>query len=828
MNHVPHYRCSTQLTGRRFLDGYADDESQYSALMNQGVTFARAHQLVPGVALSAEQMAQLTSDIVWLVTKTVTLADGSTVQAGNHLTIVATGGGADSDITVQGSALSAGRILSLYAQDQIQLQAAQNSASQQSSNSSKSSSLGVSFGTSGLGVTASASRGRGNADGKDVTWSNSHLNAGEQIFLTSGGDTTLKGAVVQAPRIDAQVGGNLLIQSLQDTSTYTSQQKSSGGSITVGTSGVSGSVNAGKSNINSTYTSVTEQSGLRAGDGGFNVNVQGNTRLVGGAITSTQEAIDHGKNTFQTAGQSAQQALASGTLTLSDLHNQASYSASSSSVNLGTGFSPQGKLTPQGTGAGWGKDSGQASSVTQSAISGMAGNTAARTGDAETGINKIFDADRVQKEINAQTQITQLFGQQAPKAAAEFANNKEIQLRQEALKAEQQGQTERAQALKQEAERWADGGAYRIGLHAATGALAGGLDGALGAGTSAGLTPILGEKIAELNLPEPVRQGLTQVTGTLIGVSVGGTAGAATALGETANNYLSRSPFANVRRTANQENARLLNQCGTSCTEADFRRIDAQVAKVEQAATLAEISQRNTLTPQQAQQLTQVLLELLPVYGTGESLTQLITGKSSVTQEEASRFWAAVGMVPVAGGLLKLGVKEAKALMEAGAAVKQFQKVSRVQDLFGKTFEVIPLSHTAGRQDGELGEQLALQLLNEKTTLNFKPLQNASNWGCDGCAVAINGDTITIVVMDAKSSQRGVGNAASAAGDPATRLRGWLANDSIANSDPALAKALQIALDKGVKVQGVTVKVGLPAPGTTGLAEFKVQAWPNK
>jgi hypothetical protein len=309
---------------------------------------------------------------------------------------------------------------------------------------------------------------------------------------------------------------------------------------------------------------------------------------------------------------------------------------------------------------------------------------------------------------------------------------------------------------------------------------------------------------------------------------VGGTAGAATALGETANNYLSRSPFANVRRTANQENARLLNQCGTRCTEADFRRIDAQVAKVEQAATLAEISQRNTLTPQQAQQLTQVLLELLPVYGTGESLTQLITGKSSVTQEEASRFWAAVGMIPVAGGLIKIGVKEAKALMEAGAAVKPLQKVTQVDELFGKTFEVIPLSHTVGRQDGKLGEQLALQLLNEKTNLNFKPLQNASNWGCDGCAVAINGDTITVVVMDAKSSQLGVNTAASAVGDPRTRLQKWLDTDSIAKSDPALANTLQNALDKGVKVQGVTVKVGLPAPGTTGTAQFKVEPWPKK
>jgi hypothetical protein len=111
------------------------------------------------------------------------------------------------------------------------LQAAQNSASQQSSNSSKSSkssSVGASVGTGGFNVTASASRGRGHADGKEVTWSNSHLNAGEHILLSSGSDTTLKGAVVQAPRINAQVGGNLHIQSLQDSSTTQSQQKNSG------------------------------------------------------------------------------------------------------------------------------------------------------------------------------------------------------------------------------------------------------------------------------------------------------------------------------------------------------------------------------------------------------------------------------------------------------------------------------------------------------------------------------------------------------------------------------------------------------------------------
>ncbi|MBU0751965.1 MAG: S-layer family protein [Gammaproteobacteria bacterium] len=69
------------LTGWRFLDGYASDEAQYRALMEQGVLFARAHQLVPGVALTAEQMAQLTSDIVWLVERMVTLPDGTTTRA---------------------------------------------------------------------------------------------------------------------------------------------------------------------------------------------------------------------------------------------------------------------------------------------------------------------------------------------------------------------------------------------------------------------------------------------------------------------------------------------------------------------------------------------------------------------------------------------------------------------------------------------------------------------------------------------------------------------------------------------------------------------------
>jgi len=67
-----------QLTGRRFLTGYASDEAQYQALMDSAVTQGKAFNLRLGVALSAAQIAQLTSDIVWLVEKEVKLPDGTT------------------------------------------------------------------------------------------------------------------------------------------------------------------------------------------------------------------------------------------------------------------------------------------------------------------------------------------------------------------------------------------------------------------------------------------------------------------------------------------------------------------------------------------------------------------------------------------------------------------------------------------------------------------------------------------------------------------------------------------------------------------------------
>jgi filamentous hemagglutinin len=70
-----------QLTGKRFLGDYTSDQQEYQALMDSGLTFAKAYNLREGIALTAAQVALLTTDIVWLLQESVTLPDGTVTQA---------------------------------------------------------------------------------------------------------------------------------------------------------------------------------------------------------------------------------------------------------------------------------------------------------------------------------------------------------------------------------------------------------------------------------------------------------------------------------------------------------------------------------------------------------------------------------------------------------------------------------------------------------------------------------------------------------------------------------------------------------------------------
>ena len=154
-----------------------------------------------------------------------------------------------------------------------------------------------------------------------------HADANTRITATEG-DLHVRGSTIEAGKDAADVGGNLTIESLQDTSRYQERSKSSGVGVSLcipplcyGVSSISAS--SGKTHIDSNYQSVDKQSALRAGDGGFAVHVQGDTTLKGGAITSTQAAIDGGKNRFETGG----------TLTLTDIDNSAAYDAGGYSVS---------------------------------------------------------------------------------------------------------------------------------------------------------------------------------------------------------------------------------------------------------------------------------------------------------------------------------------------------------------------------------------------------------------------------------------------------------------------------------------------------------------
>ncbi|WP_200881853.1 DUF6862 domain-containing protein, partial [Nitrincola sp. A-D6] len=291
---------------------------------------------------------------------------------------------------------------------------------------------------------------------------------------------------------------------------------------------VLGSLSLGQSKINSNYTSVGQQSAIRAGDGGFDITVEGGTRLIGGQITSSQAAVDNNLNHYQAnAGTETQ-----------DLHNRARYDAKSASISIGS----------SGGGAGVGNDSGSASSTSTAGISGIAGNETVRTGDAETGLNPIFDQDRVRQEIDAQVAITAEFGQQASKLVGDIAQAKleeALDKRLQAKQAEVAGDTERAAQLNAQADQlqndWGDNGIKRLAAHTVIGALTGGTSGATGAALGTLTAPLVADALKQAGVDETLAKGITALASTAAGAAAGGTAGAAAGFNEVVNNYLSHS-----------------------------------------------------------------------------------------------------------------------------------------------------------------------------------------------------------------------------------------------------------------------------------------------
>ena len=414
------------------------------------------------------------------------------------------------------------------------LQAAQNTASLSGNSSSSSGSIGVSVGAQ-TGITVSASKGRGNQAGDDLTHTNTHIAAGNSVTLQSGGDTHLKGAVVSGKQVVADVGGDLKLESLQDSSSYASRNQTAGGSLTISPAGVpiGGGLNAGQSKVNSNYQSVTEQSGIQAGDGGFQVSVKGDTDLKGAVIASNQTAVEQGKNRFNTEG----------ALTTSDLHNQASYEGQAVGVNASVG-NDAGKFGVKGVGAGVGQDSGSAQGTTTAGISGIAGDQSVRTGDA-TGIERIFDQNKVQRDIDAQVAITAEFGKQASKAVGDYAQAQTEEARRLREQARAESDPQRRSELETQAKKledaWGDNGSLRLAAHTVIGGLTGGVGGAAGAVVGTLTAPAVAHALSDAGITGPLADVLTAAASTAAGAVAGGVSGAAAAGNEVTNNYLTHN-----------------------------------------------------------------------------------------------------------------------------------------------------------------------------------------------------------------------------------------------------------------------------------------------
>ncbi|EPE5403396.1 VENN motif pre-toxin domain-containing protein, partial [Escherichia coli] len=282
------------------------------------------------------------------------------------------------------------------------------------------------------------------------------------------------------------VGHDLLISSQQDTSKYDSKQTSvaAGGSFTFGSMTGSGYIAASRDKMKSRFDSVAEQTGMFAGDGGFDITVGRHTQLEGAVIASTATPD---KNHLDT-----------GTLGFSDLHNEADYKVSHSGISLSGGGSFGDKF--QGNMPGGmisaGGHSGHAEGTTQAAVAegtitirdrdNQKQNLANLSRDpvhANDSISPIFDKEKEQRRLQTVGLISDIGSQVADIArtqgelnALKAAQDKYGPVPADATEEQRQAYLAKLRdtpEYKKEQEKYGTGSDMQRGIQAATAALQG-------------------------------------------------------------------------------------------------------------------------------------------------------------------------------------------------------------------------------------------------------------------------------------------------------------------------------------------------------------------
>ena len=486
-----------------------------------------------------------------------TTVQGSTIRSNGDVAIIAREG----DLTVTGSRVE-GENVGLAAKNDIVLQSAQESTQQRERSKASSGEIGVTVGTeAGIGVYVTASAARGKGDGASTSHVETVIQGNQSVSFVSGNDTTLEGAQIIGDRVIGSVGGDLTIRSQQDTDDYKRKDQSAGVDAAVGFGGANVSVNYAQSKIDSDYTSVREQSGIQAGAGGFQIDVQGHTQLDGGAIASS---ADPSKNYFST-----------GSLGYSDLKNEAEYKATS------IGFSASGGTNGGGGSPSYASTGDKDRSTTTAGIAdgtlivgdGSGEGIARGTGQLQQdGLKNIYDTQKVAETIEAQ----QVAGQVGFTAVGDLSDMMKARADRDLEAAEASGNQSAIAVAQAHVASWEEGGTNKVILHGLMGAgmaALGGGDALAGGAVGASNEFVVGKMVDylkenEIDPTSPEIKALLQAASALLGGAVAGGQGAGIAVAATTNNYLTHAQL--------EDHAKKLANCGADvvCRQKEIDRVE--------------------------------------------------------------------------------------------------------------------------------------------------------------------------------------------------------------------------------------------------------------
>ncbi|MEB5974308.1 hemagglutinin repeat-containing protein [Pantoea dispersa] len=563
------------------------------------------------------------------VEQSSTQQSGSVLKAGGDVAVTA-----KQDIAGEGVKIS-GDNVSLSAGRDIALSSATDSSSQKSSSGGSKYGVGVGFGLggsqNGFSIELAASQNSANGNGSSITHHNSEVNAAGDLRVKAGEDVTLNGANLNGHHVDLDAGRNLEIASQQDRASYDSQQSSSGFSASICVPPicagvpVQGSASMSGSKLYNDFDSVQQQSGISAGDGGYNIYVGNHTQLDGAVIASSATPD---KNHLST-----------GTLGWTDIENHANSDGSGFSVavsgSMGKTTTPasdsfinnipkSGQHQPSGGNslpvATLQQTKDRASSTTYSAIS--PGTIEIRnpeaqkqdvsqisrdTAAAENALKDKFDAQKAEDSLTIQKEMAAL-GQQTIQVTFDYlkAQEKEKLKNDPSFKGLSEAEKEKA-IDKQIEEKYGIGSNLQIAAQAISGLFAGLAGGNVSGAVAAGAAPLLAQMVKQVaDGNEPIRILLHTLASGLIanaqgGSAIGGAAGGLTAGLLSYNDALSHLLYGKDASTLSADEKLLIANIVTLAGAAAGGAVDGSTGVGSGASAGRTEVENNTLSLKQNQ-----------------------------------------------------------------------------------------------------------------------------------------------------------------------------------------------------------------------------------